>query len=675
MKKTNKEIFYPGFANYIKESHKNKLNSLERRLLDKISKEWYVTRIDLKQLSRTSIYKYIFLRPCEQYVELFNLEKEVVLIFNDYNTFSPRSLDAFDIIYKESEKLRLEKACSILVSRDQNIENKLREIIELDPELQVIIPLNYKEVLDTRFPNIMVNRFKKHFFERDFFNYKSELKKELYFFGRNQLVYKMIDFHNSGENTGLFGLRKTGKTSVAYAIKRVMEKIDKKAIFISCQDTSFHKRRWNEALHYIIQEIVSQIGFKKFPKREEIEYTEKDASLLFEQDLIKINKKLGGKSILLIFDEIENISFELSPSGHWAKGNDFIYLWQSIRSKFQKHSTIFTYLIIGTNPKFIEQQYINEKENPIFKQLSIHYLTGFDVSQTKKMFSKLGGLSGLYFEDLVISKINETYGGHPMLMRLVGSIIHNSVSKNNRPKDILKGQYEKYKIKFDRENFDYIRMIIEVLEKFYPYEYEMLEYLALGDKEAFIKLSNDHPELILHLLGYGIIFDEGDNIFSFKIELVKEYITKNKKYQIKLNNDDERRNEIRIRTEVIEVFFRKHIRIQLKTFFGKTEAKKIVLEIYGYKRKTKYGGNSYKELFNSDIVDIYLSDLIKILRKYWDPFKNNFGPNKEKFISNMEIIKEYRNSASHSSKIGEEGIIIFRKYAKEIESRIKDIEE
>jgi hypothetical protein len=667
-----------GYVNYLRETdyHFRNLSTEEKELLDKMGEVWSITKIGVTQLSKSSIYNYALLRPVADYSKLFNLEKEVVLLFNSYETFNARSLDAYDSIYEESETLRLEKACCIMLSKDADIERKLTELLANDPELQVIVPLSYKEIRSTDFKQLMINRFRKYFFERDFFDFKAELKKELYFFGRKELVHQLIDRHKSGENTGLFGLRKTGKTSVAYAIQRVMDKSDKKAVFISCQDTSFHMRRWNEALHHVISEILKYLDFKKFVLRDESEYSEKNASKFFEEDMLRINKKLNGKSILLIFDEIENISYEISPTDHWAKGYDFIYFWQSIRANFQKHSNVFTYLIIGTNPKFVELQYIEKKENPLFEQLAINYLTGFDSEHTEKMFSVLGGLCGIDFDKFVSLSVREAYGGHPMLMRLYGSTVHRNIKKRDRPCKIKKGQYHLYKSKFDRNNHHYIKMIIEVLEEFYTTEYEMLEFLALGKEAEFREFVEEFPELINHLLGYGIIARETNDIYSFQIESVKEYILKKKKYNKKLKSDEERHKEIKKRVEKIEKYLRKHIRNQLKSVLGRTAAHECVINIYGGDRKIKYAAYDYKALFDSDHADIYFSDLVKLMEKQWDScFKNDFGPNKELFLDGMQGLVDYRNKASEASKISQDELSLFRQFANQIEAKIMELED
>lgn len=104
---------------------------------------------------------------------------------------------------------------------------------------------------------------------------------------------------------------------------------------------------------------------------------QKYAILLFEKYLINANQ-VSGKTILLLFDEIENITFNKSAVDHWCNGLDFVYFWQSIRSVYQKLDTVFTFCIFGTNPMCIEVATIKGKDNPIFNIFQPSYIKGFD---------------------------------------------------------------------------------------------------------------------------------------------------------------------------------------------------------------------------------------------------------------------------------------------------------
>jgi hypothetical protein len=235
-------------------------NQDEKAIIDRLSKEFYITSTGKKELEfGASAYRYLLIKPTDIYTEMFNLDREIVLIFSPYTPFEPRTLDAIPLAFKLHQALRIERICSVVISKDDNVENKLTELLKNDQEAQIVVPFSYSELLrkvDDSF--FFRNRFKKHFFSRDLFASEAPLKKDLYFFGRNDLVHSLVTRHRSNQVSGLFGLRKTGKTSVIFGVQRALKKINGISVFIDCQNPSFHRCRWNKGLLYILSEIKKQ---------------------------------------------------------------------------------------------------------------------------------------------------------------------------------------------------------------------------------------------------------------------------------------------------------------------------------------------------------------------------------------------------------------------------------
>jgi len=659
----NKNV-YEGIHPKVRLKHFSKK---EKDIIKNLSNEFYVTNGGTEiKLGYNSKYKYFIIKPTDEYVEMFNIEREIVVIFSPYESFEPRTLDAINYVYKKFERHRLEKICSIIISKDTRVEYKIQDIIKNDKESQILIPFSYKELLNINNPYFMKNRFKKHFYTRDLFAFESPLKKDIYFFGRNDMVYNIANRHKSKENSGLFGLRKTGKTSVIFGIMRTLEKMDEKFVFIDCQSPAFHKRRWNKALFFIISEIIRQNKLNINLIKED-KYTEENAPLIFEKQLKTINKKLNN-NILLIFDEIENITFNISPTKHWANELDFIYFWQTLRSLFQKTS-LFTYLIVGTNPKCIETSSIQGFDNPIYNQIPYQYISGFDVSETKEMVSKLGSIMGLFFNDIIYAKLTEDFGGHPFLIRHVCSLI-NKISPSKRPTKIDKSVYREAKRKFNEEYSNYINMILEVLKEFYGDEYEILKLLAIEDYDSFYQHVNTSTDYVNHLLGYNII-SRNNNNYTFQIETVKKHLCKKQKYKRLNLSQSEMLQEISNRRNEVEPKIRKIIRTQLMANYGVDEAKKIILKIMGKSRKKNHENLSYSDLFNPRKSKIYFNDLKKVILKEWKVFKNIFSKGKQDFERIMEAINLYRNDA-HAKKITQNEMRYFRMCIEVIETDLNN---
>jgi len=411
----------------------------EMAVVNKIATEWYVTRCGIISLGQKSEYKYLLLKPTEKYSELFNFELEIVACLSSYSSFEPRVLDAYEEVYKNNSDYRIEKSITMMLSKDDNVQKSLRDLLKTDKECQVIVPFSYKEILEYSDAFFLRNRFKEFFYSRDLFSFQNPLTKDYYFFGRKDLIHDIVSRHNSDENSGLFGLRKTGKTSIVYGVQRVLHNSDDSSVYVDCQNPSFHKSRWNKALWLII-DLYKKENKVECKVHNLEEYTEENASRLFSKDIVALQKKQKGK-ILIIFDEIEHITFGVSPSNHWKKDNDSLFFWQSIRSTFQSNQGVFSYLIVGTNPKCVEISSINGTDNPIFSQIPYQFIRSFDVTQTKEMVSKLGGIMGLKFDEIIYGKLTEDFGGHPFLIRLVCSKIHNIVTQE-RPARIDKAIYE-----------------------------------------------------------------------------------------------------------------------------------------------------------------------------------------------------------------------------------------
>ncbi len=308
--------------------------------------------------------------------------------------------------------------------------------------------------------------------------------KTIILFGRTDVVHSLLNRHLSGEHSGVFGLRKTGKTSILYGVDRALKRENGISIWIDFQH--HHFKRWNRLLFAIISTIISENNIDLV--RSESDYCEEKAPTLFESDMLYCYKSTG--KLLIFFDEIEHITFNISISDHWKEGRDYIKFWQVIRSCSQKHPDLFTYIIAGTNPKCIETTRVAGVDNPIYSQFDPEsYIKAFDTKSTKEMVNKLGGYMGLEFDDIVCAALTQDYGGHPFLIRHVCKTINQLIKENqtlNKPLRVNKTIYDQGKKLFEEKYAErYYEMIIEVLKEFYYDEYQVLVYLALGDMDNF----------------------------------------------------------------------------------------------------------------------------------------------------------------------------------------------
>jgi len=402
-------------------------------------------------------------------------------------------------------------------------------------------------------------------------------------------------------------------------------------------------RRWNEALEYIIKTGANQLDSKR-KKRLHIEkgYDQKNASSHFEEDLLTLYRENSSRRILLIFDEIESITFEISPSKHWTDDNDFIYFWQSIRSTYQKNPSLFSFIIAGVNPKCVETGHVRELDNPIYKMIRAEYLNFFGISQVTEMVSSIGQYMGLTFDDELFTYLTDDYGGHPFLIRDVCSYLSKLLDSPQRPARISRFLYKENKQSLDLRLHDYLKLILDVLKTWYPFEYDLLTYLAAGDKKTFEEFAMEWSESIAHLIGYGIVVEGADG-YHFKSQSVKDFINKTVKLSKKIaETKGERWKIISERRNPLEEKLRKIVQFVFVPRFGHDDAKDRFLKVIGGKRANKLSSMTLTDILNSTDSEIYLNDLQKTITKYWDYFEHLFGRDRETFEFYLKHINKFK---------------------------------
>lgn len=637
----------------------------EKEIVQCWSNEWFITRAGQVGLLGSQ-YNYFFIKPTLSYEEALGISRETVVVISNYPNLEARSLEAYDKICERIPDVRVERTCYVLISKNSHVKEKIGDFLS-NQESQVIIPFSFEDFKQFKGDRHFIrSRFRDSFKSRDLFDFSDPLKKDFYFFGRNEISLEIIDKHKENLNSGLFGLRKTGKTSIIYDIKRKLDKDDAVGVLIDCQDTSFNMRRWNNALYYVCYLVAKETNTE--PPHEE-DFTEVDAGIYFLQTIQGIHQKTK-KSILLLFDEIENITFNKSGVKHWRDGLDFVYFWQTIRSAFQNtEKGVFTFCIFGTNAKCIEEPMIKGTDNPIFNVFQPKYIPGFSVMQTREMVRKLGRLMGIKFDETIYAKLTEDYGGHPFLIRRVCSMIAQSYP--DRPVTIDRVKYTTIRDRFNRES-DYFKMLLEVLIQFYDTEYEMLKYLALGDIENFKYFADGDYSFVKHLLGYGII-KECDGQYDFQIDAIKIYLQRTCKMERISASPDEKWSELCVSRGKLEQRLRNMVRRVLKIAY-KTEddAKQYVL-------KKVFSGNknlqklTYAELFDSRKANIYFRHLQTLIQANWDYFSDYFGK-QDLFIQAMSIINNQGRFDAHATIPTDDEMTIIRSAMSLIQQGIEKFE-
>ena len=409
----------------------------------------------------------------------------------------------------------------------------------------------------------------------------------------------------SGQNSSLFGLRKSGKTSTIYAISRKAKSFSCSTTIIDCQNPAVHARRYGELLAYIVSEVRKSIGQKRIMSSfgdSPVEVSE----LFFQHMKSAIGQAKGH--ILIIFDEIENIS----PKRQLLRIGMIIwtpYIFGRHCDHLYKQKARVGFLCVWSAQAQRCWNWRNCTTSPI-RCTSFLKRPSYQVCRLMKLrkwYKKLGYFMGLEFDPELVSDLFTEYGGHPFFIRQVCSKVHQ-ISSTERPVQVSRNLLDRAKLDFGGQLEVYLREIFGNLRRAYPEEFELLEAVVKGKKEEITEFGNEAPELIDHLIGYGIVEKRGSD-FDIRFGAMHEAlrrILEADTVEGRWSEISKRRN--RLESDMRLMFFNWALSVP------STEWRDILRKNLTAKRFNQLTWHEPRILFARRSSPLYLSDLLALLK-------------------------------------------------------------
>jgi hypothetical protein len=492
----------------------------EEEWLKPFLKGFSVTWAKRKTYHGTSLSVY-FLQPEEDMSVAFGFENELMLVYSWYTmALQAATMQAAEQFMREwPAGGRVENMVYFLVSEASGVEDRISSYCAQNQESRIIVGFDADALRSKKDDEWFVRGVLEHQqFGRDLFDYRKPLKNDTYFFGRSDLVSKYCDAIKASENRGLFGLRKTGKTSLLFKVKRrVLDYKTGHFLYYDCSDPGVYGKRWFELLERITRDIASEASIGITAK---YRFDEKHAPDAFV-DVVKRSK--GLERIALVFDEIEYISpVAKGADGHWV--TDFVPFWQTFRA-CQSQQNYISAIIAGVNPHVVEVDTIGQVQNPLFGIVPYDFLLGLSKEDTRTMVRTLGAKMGLLFAEGAIAYLDDNYGGHPLLTRIACSLVNRWVHETGRkkPAHISAEDLRSEEEIRDSDLAFYCRHVVSELSQFYPDEYMLLELLASGQIADYVDLARE-PESTRHLVQYGLINPTKFQKPSIALRVVGRYV-------------------------------------------------------------------------------------------------------------------------------------------------------
>ena len=613
-------------------------------------------------------------QPKSHMRERFGFAKELLTVYSKHERTDARVLTSIEHISRTPEfKHRMERAIVLLIHCGD--AEQTRQLLQEHPDW-IIVPIAANELTSPDRGSLFLRAsIADTIGTLDLFGMSSPITSDRYFFGRNDLVQQLIvRLIDRGENAGLFGLRKTGKTSVLFALSRRLEDRPILAEYIDCQNPGIHAARWWQVLESIAERCADSL--KRVRKRTVAtsQYDERNAGNLFLKDVRALLADGQLQHIALLFDEIEYMTPRISGvlGQHWDL--DFVPLWQTIRAVHHEVKGQLTFSVAGVNPAAVTTSHFDGAPNPIFQLATPTYLSPLDVPQVRDMVRTIGRYSGLNIEEPVYKHFTDTYGGHPFLIRIACSEVTRDADTRNPERRAvvsianLKDHESVIRARLERP----IRDILLSLVWWYPEEYDVLTILADGDEGFVEEYIGDDPASVLRFAHYGLLTKDGR---KFAIKDLQEFLQENgARYREEISPF--RRGDMppELLPEVPDLkllgrLFEKRSEIELKL-------RRVILMYLGVKFNWSEGriavavskclrkrldrkdpseiltGRRPKDVMN----ELFTLDLKEIMLGNWDVFGALLDKKKVRFEMNMDTLNKARRIDGHSKPVSESDV-------------------
>ncbi|ESA37233.1 hypothetical protein N836_03810 [Leptolyngbya sp. Heron Island J] len=285
--------------------------------------------------------------------------------------------------------------------------------------------------------DVFLNHIHQYTGAIDFFRDKQPIRDQLLFFGRTELLTELATDLKNNQSVGLFGLRKSGKTSVIHQLSLMCQ--DHAIIYIDLQAYS-DIGYGIELLDDILQNLYT-LAKNRNPLLEKPTLLSesgapiKEASRDFGQHFKKLSKDLEGVGYELpIFCCLDNLDrvFPRSNERFEEKAEEFDFVFSSLRALNQKEQ-IVSLLVTAVHPqcnRIKQWDFSDVSKNPIYRFFKESFLQPFSIQETASLINGLGSLMKWEFDRQTIQAIYRLSGGHPFVVRkIAGFLIKKAVAQ------------------------------------------------------------------------------------------------------------------------------------------------------------------------------------------------------------------------------------------------------
>jgi hypothetical protein len=324
------------------------------------------------------------------------------------------------------------------------------------------------------------------------------------FFGRSELIQQLTAELRAGRSIGLFGLRRSGKTSVLRELRRRSEPTGVVTVLSDLEGID----DLGSVVPQIADDLINALRRQKEQGRDIWIGSESEQRPVgfpeLSSRLVRVAEKNREFDFVVALDEIENLRRIATTSPESVR--TFLGALRRASQTTDNLSLLFT----GVTTEFFDQSLLSGNlDNPLFGFVEPHYLRPFTRDETGSLVHDLGSLMMLEWENDALDAVHRLAGGFPFLVRDLASQVRGvAVTGAVRKGAFLLIQAEHVRAAHERwkeSATDLWREIVRTLELYHPIMAELVRCTSDEDMREWVNAGGEAELAASNLLRLGLL--------------------------------------------------------------------------------------------------------------------------------------------------------------------------
>lgn len=442
----------------------------------------------------------------------FGLTREVLFFYSPYHDLQIRS---FMLAKEKLNRLRREVTPDLIFfsAPDERITVKLKDWSNLQ-FTAVPLPASLGDE-----PIAFIAQLRDYIYARDLFYETTPVSGDK-FFGRKTLLQELRDDIGNQRASGLFGLRKSGKTSILLQLAETLSSDTLLPVFVDLETLpSPPIDPTPDFIREVASGIASELSKRRIGCGELTAVSENPSVTPFKSALDTTVRRLAGRgmTLVLLLDEIEFLTPSDQVDTQEGQYPGVAQVLASLRAVAQSTSN-FTFILSGLTNHILENGRLYGRPNPLFSWAKARYVGPFSRKEADELATGTGARMGIEIQDGALAALYDASGGHAYLYRNLASEVVATLPMETYRRVMRTSDVLHQLIPWQRGVAGNVEEMLNHLARYYPTESVLLEALR-EFPDDFAEIARDEDRAIHHLVNLGLI---QENAGKFELSVLLE---------------------------------------------------------------------------------------------------------------------------------------------------------